>query len=154
MVWQSEFDLKFSHALTAGDWLVVASSDGVRLFKQTPRDYVRVIVDGAPYASTSLIASPQVVRGEVLLAAKDWAAILGLPMPAWHSAGRLTLIRGLQYLVATLGSKEALVNGITSNLRNEPRNIEGLVFLPAEAVNLITGSVTWQPRTRTLNIKR
>lgn len=148
LVWQSEFDLRFSRLLPAGEWLLVAGSDGMHILKRVPRSYIQVTVGDKQY--TDLLADPVVVRGEVLLAAKDWSNMLHLAPPAWNSAGRLTLMHGLQYLIATLGSKEVVVNGRAVNVRYEPRNVDGLVFLPSEAVNLITGNISWQPRTRSL----
>jgi hypothetical protein len=149
--WQSDYQVKYTEALQAGKHILLLSTDGVRFYEKIPLNYVQVMVDGKPYQE--LLAAPLVVSGDVYLAVKDWAALLDLPTPGWHPNGRVTLFYGLQYLIATVGNSDVLLGMRNERVSYAPRNIDGTVYLSAQAVSLLTGAIKWQPRTHTLYIR-
>lgn len=151
VIWQSEFDLEFTQVVQAGKHLIFRCKDAIRILERVPASYVRMVVRGRPYLG--LQVAPIFVRGDVLLAAKDWADLFGLSLTWNQSQRRMTILWGMQYLVATVGSREVVVNGRQVTLRQEPRNRDGLVFLPTELIRLLTPEVSWQPHTRLLTIR-
>lgn len=151
VIWQSEFDLEFSQVVQAGKYLIFRCKDSLRVLERVPANYVQVVVRGRPYLG--LQVTPIFVRGDILLAAKDWADLFGLSLTWNQGQRRMTILWGMQYLVATVGSREVVVNGRQVTLRQEPRNRDGLVFLPTELIRLLTPEVSWQPHTRLLTIR-
>jgi hypothetical protein len=151
VVWQSAYPVKYTEALQAGDHIILFGTDGTRFFEKVSVNYVRIMIDGKPYSD--LQAPPLAVSGDVYLSVSDWAILLDLPAPGLHPNGRVTLFNGLQYLIATVGNPDVLLGLRSVTVDHAPRNIDGTAYLSAQTVNLLTGTIKWQPQIHTLTIR-
>ncbi|MGI6082334.1 MAG: FG-GAP-like repeat-containing protein [Limnochordia bacterium] len=151
VMWQSDFDVDFTQAVQAGKYLVLQSEEEIRVLERVPADYLKMVSGGKPY--DDLRAKPVLVRGDILLSVGDWADLLGFSFSWRQSQRQITILWGMQYLVATVGGRAVVVNGRQATLSQEPQYRDGLVYLPAQLVRLLTPEVSWDPKSRFLSIR-
>lgn len=121
------------------------------LWRTRPQGHFRFTVDGR---RREPLDAPLFRQSQVMLSSRDWAAALGLQLH-WDPVGqRITLFRGMDFAVLTMGEGEVLLPRGSRPLSLPPTNEGGRTYLPPELPVWFGFEYRWDPRTRSLEVVR
>lgn len=136
--------------LTDGRVIVLNETGELMLLRAVPVDYARLAVNDVPI---NLKEKPVFQAGRLLLSLRDVANPLGLNITWNASLRQVTIATPASSLVLIVDQKQALLRGESVHLDVPPVIINGRIYIPLQALSYLVASLTWDAKTRTVQIR-